>query len=926
MPYGATVPSPFAKGDPWGWQVTEHEEAFELRPGLEQVAGQVVKAMVHLGRGEPAHGISKAKRLDNPYWPTLLAEQAGRLDHERYVILMPLALSRTQDDKGRVRWTLFGGSEQGPGRAFWRSFLATPDRENRDETALAFFCSLLATAYGETADLARAGFRIFALDVSALPWSEGTLPAWTEPLLWKTGRSLRSVKYLLTFRPFATLPEAVQRAYLAGDLHLLPFPGSLLFWGTPDSLRLRQELPLATQIPLLSLVERHEGPHGFRVPQSGWMHEPRAVGEQPGDHHGPVRNAYRRSHRTARVPRDAEHDQLVSPREDRLAHVLFDSSETIGLYGKPMARNVQLWTDDFHLLLDGPSASRASIMDAAATVREGGLFGYRFHFPAQRVGAFEVYWHRPLVACLPEGAGRPVVIPEAPLGYFTAYRADRPEPEDAVVLWPRLLHREPYEAAATLFTRPKDPRPQETARNCRKLLEARALLGGKPLDRGFARRLLTIPEHETLDQWLERLPLLAADSDRARALADELRRGLTSGSSRQDSPSSLTYARTARRPFEVAFWKAIAALSGGRYPNRNNADCTHDTATRKALSHLARDLEPLGDDLLRRHTRAIASAGMTGRALAGDLPFHWRTDFDYNWSDGWRSSQGPEPRERDLIVIIPGRDRSRAVIMADHYDTAYMEDSFREKSGGGGPRLAAPGSDDNTSATAALLVAAPVLLELSREGRLGCDVWLVHLTGEEFPSDCLGARHLAECLVEGTLAARLPDGRGVDLSKVRVEGVFVLDMVAHDNPHRRGVYQAAPGTSRESLQLAFHVHQANEAWNASVPIWNRSPVRRRRIPGAGATSSAPPPTAPHPLMHGEVRPHDDPKSTLFNTDGQIFSDAGIPVVLFMEDYDIDRTGYHDSHDTLAGIDLDFGSALVAIAIETVARAAGASPA
>lgn len=68
---------------------------------------------------------------------------------------------------------------------------------------------------------------------------------------------------------------------------------------------------------------------------------------------------------------------------------------------------------------------------------------------------------------------------------------------------------------------------------------------------------------------------------------------------------------------------------------------------------------------------------------------------------------------------------------------------------------------------------------------------------------------------------------------------------------------------------------------------------------------------------------DDPKSTLYNTDGQIFSDAGIPAILFMEDYDIARSGYHDSKDTLAGIDLDYGAALAAIAIETVARAAGA---
>ena len=46
---------------------------------------------------------------------------------------------------------------------------------------------------------------------------------------------------------------------------------------------------------------------------------------------------------------------------------------------------------------------------------------------------------------------------------------------------------------------------------------------------------------------------------------------------------------------------------------------------------------------------------------------------------------------------------------------------------------------------------------------------------------------------------------------------------------------------------------------------------------------------------------------LYNTDGQIFSDAGVPVVLFMENYDINRKGYHDTHDTLENIDLDYGS-------------------
>ena len=72
---------------------------------------------------------------------------------------------------------------------------------------------------------------------------------------------------------------------------------------------------------------------------------------------------------------------------------------------------------------------------------------------------------------------------------------------------------------------------------------------------------------------------------------------------------------------------------------------------------------------------------------------------------------------------------------------------------------------------------------------------------------------------------------------------------------------------------------------------------------------------------GEVRPSYDPRSTLYNTDGQIFSDAGVPCVLFMENYDINRSGYHDKFDTMENIDLDYGSAVAAIAIESVARAA-----
>src|SRR6202030_2928413 len=168
------------------------------------------------------------KLLDNPYWPLRLAEKAGSLPHERYVVIAPLALSRTQDDKGRVRWTLFGASEHGPAIELEREFVAR----------------LLKSAYGESS-----GFH------------EG-IP-----------KSLRGVRYVLTFEPFATLPQQLKDAYRAGDIHLIPFPGSLLFWHVRGYAELQRSLPLANQIPLLQSMHRHEAPGGIRVPQAGWLHE-----------------------------------------------------------------------------------------------------------------------------------------------------------------------------------------------------------------------------------------------------------------------------------------------------------------------------------------------------------------------------------------------------------------------------------------------------------------------------------------------------------------------------------------------------------------------------------------------------------------------------------------------------------------------------
>ncbi|HEX5281725.1 MAG TPA: M28 family peptidase, partial [Micropepsaceae bacterium] len=136
------------------------------------------------------------------------------------------------------------------------------------------------------------------------------------------------------------------------------------------------------------------------------------------------------------------------------------------------------------------------------------------------------------------------------------------------------------------------------------------------------------------------------------------------------------------------------------------------------------------------------------------------------------------------------------------------------------------------------------------------------------------------------------------------------------------IFQIAPGTTGESLWLSQIAAEAARDW--AILAAERNDKTPRKDLGSGKRSTdgrTLPAMAKHLAPTGEVRLHDNPKSTLYNTDGQIFSDAGLPVVLFMENYDINREGYHDTHDTMANIDLDYGAAVAAIAIETVARAA-----
>jgi Zn-dependent M28 family amino/carboxypeptidase len=273
-------------------------------------------------------------------------------------------------------------------------------------------------------------------------------------------------------------------------------------------------------------------------------------------------------------------------------------------------------------------------------------------------------------------------------------------------------------------------------------------------------------------------------------------------------------------------------------------------------------------------------------------------------------------------MVIPGRNRKQAVVLGDHYDTAYMEDIYSKEKGGSGARLSANGADDDYSGTSTLLQAAPIFLRLAKEGRLERDVWLMHFTGEEFPSDCMGARNFCQTLVEKRVHLKTEQDRFIDLSGTRITGVFIMDMIGHNRDNDRDIFQISPGDSRESSYLAFQAHISNMIWNQKVPEWNMTSERKSCDHGRRITDmNKLPETAKFLNLHGEVRTKYNPHSSLYNTDAQIFSDTGIPVVLFMENYDINRSGYHDTKDTLENIDLDYGAAFSAIIIETVARVA-----
>ena len=808
------------------FDITEYEQAHELVPGLPRVAEHLLGELSKLVGGG-AHALSRTLLAGNPAWPTELSDaaRAGRLAAAPLAVLFPLALSRTQDDKGNVRWTLFGASDEASGRPFWRSF-ADDDGER--------FARLVAWATGvERPSLE--GVRVLG--------SRADLPAFARPLALDGdvdadgGAGVAAhVRALVTFQPFASLPPGVRAAFIAGRLSILPHPASLVFFEHAGYRRLAASLPHARQIPLLHLYPRVEGAYTLRIPQSGWLDEVDAATAtaRPAHGHRLARHVVR-THRWQHAERGAgtTGDGTFS---DEVSVALFSTDpDELGLYGKPMARNVQIWREDYGVLLDGPTATPVELQLAAAAVDRGGRFGYRFYYPAARAGVRDLFWHLPLVARVRPGVPLPEILTtEAPLGYVLAEAAPGAKDAPRVELRPRLHERPGHREAARLADRAGHAH-LTTCHNARKVLQLADALG-TPLSGSVARAALYVAHDLSLEAWLAQLP--AAGSEGV-ALAPHLRALV--GPDGELTPA-LTFEATATRVYEEKLWRTIAALADGPR-NKENADVIavnrgrHGGPAARAADIQAahrRDLDALADELHARYRVLIETHSMTDRAHVVDHRFRWETDFSFPWSEGWAKNQAGGAHERNIVLVVPGRDRGEAVVMADHYDTAYMEDVFEAARGGDGLRVASAGADDNHSATAALLLAAEVLLPLARQGRLARDVWLVHLTGEEFPSDCLGARALCRALVERRLRFHEEDGAPLDVSSTRLTAAFVLDMVGHNNPRDRDVFQIAPGDGTAALRLAARAQAANERWNHEVASRNAQPDRR----GLGAPSAA----------------------------------------------------------------------------------------
>lgn len=718
-------------------------------------------------------------------------------------------------------------------------------------------CRILSEIYAvKHCDLSHIGFRVF---------SRSRRATWWESYRWSDD-SAEGTRYLLTFEPWRNWPKSLQEEYLRRGnsktpLFVFPHPSSLIFSHAPFFERLAHEVPSARELPLALVLGTWAGDLDLG---------PMAL---------KVLGTDRKTHRFMKTRRP--HTALLDG--DELLSELFGTGPTeVGLYDKPSARNRQMWGVSGPLagqwvLTGGETDREALFLAKARIIADNGQsqFQYRTYYPPMQIGKLNVKWYRPLVLWShQESLGHD-------LDHLGLVRIAKTQH------FPVELSTDSFEFLS------------HTGISNEHLLEASKLNDfsrrlGTQVSIDLATGLLLAPEH--FEAWMKKIPLEASR---------ELERLV---GPREPLLPGVTFSSTATDRFEIDYWKHLVWLTDGPFTQKNNADCSQTNEKVSDPHCKASDLDVLAVKLKEFHERS-------GLPVVSHL-FRWESLFDYSaWS-------GFGERQQNVIAVIHGKDNrphDEVIILADHYDTAYMEDAYHPDGVTPGHRHASKGADDNHSATAVLL-GASVLNQLP----LKKDIWLVHLTGEEFPADCLGARQLARAFIEGQ---PLVFGR----KNPKVSGIFVMDMIGHstDRDHRRktDVFQLSPGRGKRAAALAQTAFESTRSWNAQVEKWNqlmgrRKPWKRYAVPQNLSYKNYPLPELSKFIpLRAEVRPHWHPKSSLYNTDPQVLSDAGLSVVLIMENYDLARKGYHDSLDNLENIDLDYARAIASIAIETVAREA-----
>lgn len=913
------------KADRFG--VPLYEELRHVRPGLRYLAEHWLADMRQLVRGDrpggnTLKGIPATYVRENPYWPSDIPKFPNR----PVVSLTPLAMTRINEDLGRTRpWAVYGATELDWEEAFWRAAPA----------GTGWLCRLLSGAYGENAgencDPKALGVRILTEHPERVPRALGGL------VLPAGARSAAGVRYLVTFLPYggAKWPAALKTAYARGGFDAIPSPATLLFSGVP--LFEGMGNPQARQLALLTELSQFS----------------RGLARLTG------LRALDVSRKRHRFQKDADEETKPAPigsrgvggeAEDVFPEIFDATTETVGLYGKPIARNVQMWGFQGPLaaqkwFFDGPSATRTAIDRARATLQADAKRShvhYRNYYPPMDINGYEAWWVRPLVAWAKPGDDGEIAVDVLHQGavrlvkrnaeqWFPVDWNDRSGADEA------LTHLVDSKAAIAKLS-DKRAKKETTALNARKLFEFSRLMPGKKLTVDVATALVNPANETTYAEWLGNLEA-AVDAgiqkpEERRAVAANVRSALSRvvDTSKVLAPiAPHTYRSTVDDRFDRSYWDKLVALTERGLVAKNNIDCAEKSDPGKGIDeHCKRNHLPGVLDYLKRYYEN--ELGLTTYVHE----FEWKMDFDLPW---WLNGEGLKVKQQNLIAVVHGTDNrphDEAVIMGDHYDTAEMGDIFdgkiyaeneRDVPELKGHRHASMGADDNHSATVALMEAARALKGL----HLKRDVWITHITGEEFPADGLGSRALAQALIEGKALTGRPNPR--------ITGVYVLDMVGHSTDRdQKGVardrvvdaFQIAPGRGERSARLALHAHRATAAWNRLLVAedWN-GPAKlnrtraweRQPAPGGHLAKLALPFVPKLTAVRGEIRPGWHVRSSLYQTDIQIFADAGFPAVLFMENYDVNRVGYHDTLDNMGNIDLDYARAVSAISIETVAQAA-----